>query len=65
MKWNFPIIRKAIEMYKELGFFKFLAWFIVIWLGFKLLVFNLIAVVFFDGASFPIINYFIDLLTHK
>lgn len=38
--WNFPILTKLINKYKELGFFKFILWLFLIWLGFKIIVVN-------------------------
>jgi len=56
MKWNFPISRKLIRVYKELGFIKFMLWFILIWLGLKIIVFNVFGILFFDMEPFPIIG---------
>lgn len=56
IKWNFPILRKIASKYKELGPLKFAAWFLFVWVGIKILVINIIAILFFGAEPFPIIR---------
>lgn len=62
LKWNFPIARRIIKKYKELGFLKFLIWFLLIWLGIKILVVNVVGILFFDIEPFPIMNSILNLI---
>lgn len=57
IKWNFPITRKLIAKYKELGFIKFVLWLTFIWIGVKILVINIIGVTFFDAEPFPLMRW--------
>lgn len=56
LSWNFPILTKLRNKYRELGLFKFILWLILIWLGFKIVVINLIWAGIMGNEMFPILG---------
>ena len=54
--WNFPILTKLGNKYKQLGLIKFILWLILIWLGFKIVVINLIWAGIMGNEMFPILG---------
>lgn len=56
MNWNWPILTKLRNVYREKGLIYFILWFLAIWIGFKLIVVNGIWIFMMGGEPFPVLR---------